>query len=546
MKRAIIVIATTLLMACMAPVCAGQKGPHIDRSGKKSVLIVNGKPFLAVAGESGNSASGSLQSMEALWPLVKSVNINTLLVPVCWDMIEPEEGKFDFSIVDGMIGQARENGIKLSFLWFGSWKNMVSSYAPSWVKLDRKRFPVLQDKNGGQVQMLSVFSDHNAKADAKAFAALMKHIKEVDADEQTVIMMQVENEVGYTGGERDFSDLAVKAYRSSVPKDLMSYLKSHEESLIPEFKQVWEDAGGRTSGSWAEVFGDNPAGNEIFMAYHYAKYIGQVVAEGKKEYDIPMFANAAIGRKDRLLSSYPCGGPLPFVMDIWQYAAPQLDAISPDIYYGDFDGHCRAYTQHDNPLIIPETRGGVVGIARAMLAYGNYGALCFSPFGIEGYVKDPIASAYPVFESFAPMILSAEPGVTMKAVMVDAENPLTTIELGGYRILCEFGHRGNIPEGEAAGSALIVKTGANEFYVMGQNISLQFSLVDRGSRNLVTGILDCEEGSFNDGVWQPWRRLNGDQIMNDYSFAEATLDGRSGNGLRFTGPGLQRVTLYQF
>lgn len=524
----------------------GQVGPHLDKHDGYSRLIVNGAPFLMIAGETSNSASGSLQYMETVWPLLKQTNINTALIPLCWDLIEPEEGEFDFSIVDGLIEGARANGLKIAFLWFGSWKNMVSSYAPSWIKLNRTRFPVLQDKNGGQVQMLSVFSDNNVNADARAFAALMKHIRSIDADQQTVVMMQIENEVGYNGGKRDWSDLAKTAYKSQVPKDLMSFLISNKDNLIPEFKAYWEDNGSRSSGTWAEVFGDTAEGNEIFMSYYYARYIGRVAEAGKKEYDIPMFVNASIGRQDRAIGTYPSGGPVPFVMDLWHFAAPEVDAISPDIYYGDFEGHCRAYTQQSNPLIIPETRGGVTGVARAMLAYGNHGAICFSPFGIEGYVNDPIVAAYPIFSSIAPLILNANPGITMKAVMVDKDTPVTTIVLGGYKILCEFGHRGNIPEGEDAGSALIVKTADNEFIAMGQNISLQFSLLERGRKNLVTGILECEEGSFVEGQWTPLRRINGDQIMNDYTFDVASLDGRSGNGLRFSKVGLQRVKFYNF
>lgn len=535
--------AAVLLPANFA---AAQSAPHIEKTDGVARLIVEDRPFLSIAGESSNSASGSLDYMESIWPALRQIHLNTLLVPLCWDMVEPREGEFDFTVVDGIISQARREGVKLSFLWFGSWKNMVSSYAPSWVKLNPRRFPLLQDKNGGQIQMLSVFSDNNVKADAGAFAALMRHIRSVDAAEQTVIMMQVENEVGYTGGERDWSDAARKAWRSAVPKELTDYLRTHRESLIPEFRAHWERFGARTSGSWAELFGDTPEGNEIFMSYHYAKYIGAVVAAGKREYAIPMFANAAIGRQDRKIASYPCGGPLPFVMDVWQCAAPQLDAISPDIYYGDFEGHCRAYTQNGNPLIIPETRGDDVGQGKALLAYAEHGALCFSPFGIEGYAGRSIGSFYADLQQLAPMILSRIPGKTMRAVMVGSDTPVQTLEIGKYHVLCEYGHRGNQPAGETVGYALILQDEDDSFYVYGRNISLQFSLVDRGRNKLVTGILDCEEGSIENGVWKPFRRINGDQIMNDYSFAAAYLDGRSGNGLRFGQAGVQHVRLYHY
>ena len=538
----------SFLMAVLLPAMSlpAQPAPHIEKTDGVARLVVEGRPFLAIAGESSNSASGSLGYMESIWPALRQVQLNTLLVPVCWDMLEPEEGKFDYSIVDGIILQARREGVKLVFLWFGSWKNMVSSYAPSWVKLDRNRFPLLQDKNGGQIQMLSVFSGNNIQADARAFAALMRHIREKDAAEQTVIMMQIENEVGYSFGERDWSDLAKRTWRSAVPKELTDYLQTHKESLIPEFRAHWESFGAKTSGTWAELFGDNPAGNEIFMSYYYAKYIGAVAAAGKREYDIPMFANASIGRQDRKIATYPCGGPIPFVMDMWQCAAPKLDAISPDIYYGDFDGHCRAYTQNGNPLIIPETRGDDIGLGRALLAYAEHGALCFSPFGIEGYAGRSIGSFYADMQQLAPQVLTHIPGKTMRAVMVGPDTPEQTLEIGNYRVLCEYGHRGNQPAGETVGYALILQDDKDSFYVYGCNISLQFSLTDRGRKNLVTGILDCEEGNFENGAWKPFRRINGDQIMNDYTFDKAYLDGRSGNGLRFGRAGTQYVKLYHY
>ena len=538
----------SLLLALTLPFlpAPAQNQPHIEKKGGVAHLVVQGKPYLAIAGETGNSASGSAAYMESLWPRLRQLNLNTVLVPVSWEMVEPQEGTFDFSIVDALVRQARREEVKLSLLWFGSWKNMVSSYAPSWVKLNRERFPLLQDKNGGQIQMLSVFSEGNVAADARAFSAMMRHIREIDAAEQTVIMVQVENEVGYSFGERDWSDLARRAWKAPVPRELTDYLRKHRRDLIPEFRSHWESLGARTSGSWAGVFGDSPAGNEIFMSYYYAKYIGAVVAAGKKEYDIPMFANASIGRQDRKIATYPCGGPIPFVMDVWQCAAPQLDAISPDIYYGDFEGHCRAYTQKGNPLIIPETRGDEVGIGRALLAYAEHGALCFSPFGIEGYAGGPICDFYRDLSTLAPLMLEREPGMTMRAIMVDSDTPVKTLEMGKYRILCEFGHRGNQPAGEQVGYALILQAGEDSFYVYGKGVSLQFSLLERGKKNLVTGILECEEGCFENGAWKASRRLNGDQIMNDYSFDSAFLDGRSGNGLRFGRTGLQYVKLYHY
>ena len=179
-------------------------------------------------------------------------------------------------------------------MWFASWKNSLSSYPPDWVKRDFERFPRAQTKAGRTVELLTPLSDANRDADARAFAALMRHVKEVDGQEHTVIMVQVENEVGMQGDSRDFSPLANKAFAGPVPKELMDYLQQHKDTLIPEFRQVWEAAGLKTSGTWEEVFGKSAVTDEIFMAWNYARYIGRVVEAGKAEYPIPMFVNAAL------------------------------------------------------------------------------------------------------------------------------------------------------------------------------------------------------------------------------------------------------------
>jgi len=125
------------------------------------------------------------------------------------------------------------------------------------------------------IELLSTFSDANRDADAHAFAAMMRHIKEVDGREHTVILIQLENEVGFQGGSRDRSPAANTAFAGPVPTELMDYLQQHKDTLIPEFRQVWEAAGFKTSGTWEEVFGESPATDEIFEAWSYARYMGR-------------------------------------------------------------------------------------------------------------------------------------------------------------------------------------------------------------------------------------------------------------------------------
>lgn len=528
---------------------AGTASPHLQTIGGVTRLMVDDKPFLSLAGELRNSSSSNLEYMESIWPKLVQMNLNTVLVPVSWELVEPEEGKFNFDLVEGLIREARNNNLKIIFLWFGSWKNMVSTYVPEWIKKHPERFPLYIGKNGERYQMLSSFSEENKRADSRAFAALMRHIKQIDSVEHTVIMMQVENEVG-TSGDRDYSKAATQVYESEVPEKLMSYLQKNKSSLIPEFEQVWAENGYKTSGNWAEVFGEGNYCDEFIMAWHLAGYIGDVIEAGKAEYDIPMFVNASVGRQDLKQGTYPTGGPVPLVMDIWRAAAPELDMLCPDIYFGDFTGLCQKYTQSGNPLFIPETRSGEWGAANALLAFANFNAIGFSPFAIDGRLEDPIGDKpipqlYGVLSQLSSLVLSSKAKRQMVAVSVDTANANTSVDLGDYQIDVDLRRSRWTSEKPELGYAILIEVKPDEFIAAGKNVNIQFSRKNKDDK--VTGILWAEEGKFENGNWVPGRRLNGDEIMVDYWFSKLFTEGKSGNGLKFNGAlNIQRVKLYNY
>ena len=176
--------------------------PHLRKQGTATQLVVDGKPFLMLAGELRNSSSSSSEFLKPIWPRLVAMHVNTVLSAIQWELLEPKEGQFDFAFVDSQIRDAQTYNLRLVFLWFGSWKNGVSSYIPAWVKTNQERFPRVQDKDGKGIETLSPLNPANRDADARAFAALMRHIKEVDTYHR-VVMMQVENEVGVLGDSRD-------------------------------------------------------------------------------------------------------------------------------------------------------------------------------------------------------------------------------------------------------------------------------------------------------------------------------------------------------
>ncbi len=215
--------ALGLCLACAA--VSAQDLPTVRIENGASQLLIHGKPFLALAGELGNSSAGTAAEADTILPRLEKLHFNTVLMPVAWGEIEPAEGQFDFSIPDHWIDVAREQHMHLVFLWFGSWKNAFSEYAPAWVLADTKRFPRAIAVDGQPLEILSTLGEQTARADAKAYAALMAHLREKDATELTVLFVQVENEVGTLGlGGRDRSADADKLFGEQVPAQLTACL----------------------------------------------------------------------------------------------------------------------------------------------------------------------------------------------------------------------------------------------------------------------------------------------------------------------------------
>ena len=410
--------------------------PHLKKQGKTTQLIVDDKPFLILGGELGNSSFTSVEYMEPIWPKLKTLNMNTVLAPVYWELIEPEEGRFDFGLLDQLIKKARSNDLKLVFLWFGSWKNSMSSHAPSWVKKNQVRFPRIKDEKGISHEILTPFSENNLLADLKAYQELMRHIKETDGNDHTVIMIQTENEIGMLPAARDHSVPANERFKENVPSELMQYLKRNKEILVPEFRELWAKNGFKESGTWEEIFGTDLQTDEIFMAWNFAKYTNSVVEAGKAVYPLPMYVNAALNRpQSKPGINYPSGGPLPHLMDIWKAGGPSIDFLSPDFYFPDLKHWCDLYTRQGNPLFIPEHRFDNTVAAKAAYSIGHYESIGFSPFSVESSgnpENDPLAKIYGVIDQLTPIITEHQGQDKIEGVLLDKQNQESVFQLGNY------------------------------------------------------------------------------------------------------------------
>jgi beta-galactosidase GanA len=519
--------------------------PSLRKQGDATQLIVNGEPKLLIAGELGNSSASSAAYMEPFWPKLKAMHLNTVLAPVSWELIEPEEGHYDWTSVDALIRDARKNDLKLVVLWFGAWKNSMSTYVPAWVKRNQTRFPRAETPNGRGVDILSAFSPETLQADARAFAALMDYIEKVDDKQNTIVMMQVENEIGMLPVARDYGPLAEAAFRQPVPPELTRYLEAHRDSLTPGMKRMWADRGAKMQGSWEEVFGAGDVGAEVFTAWHYARFANALTVAGKAAYPVPMYVNVALNRPGRAPGEYPSGGPLPHLLDVWKAGAPAADFIAPDIYFLSFVDIVNRYKRPDNPLFIPEAdnASNPTGPANAFYAIGELDAIGFGPFSIESIADEPgaLGEAYSVLTQLTPHILAAQGRNQMVGFKpeqaydgtVDYEPDVRT--LGDYRFTIAYAdiqRPTSTPETVGYGG-LIIQLAPEEFLIAGQGVIVTF---EAANEDALVGIESAYEGQFDTrGRWTPGRLLNGDQT-------------HQGRHIRL-GPGdwqIQRFKLYRY
>jgi beta-galactosidase GanA len=491
--------------------------PRLVKTNGVTQLYVKGKPFLILGGELGNSSASDPDYMRTIWPKLKSMHLNTVLAPVYWELMEPAEGSFDFALVDSMIAGARKQDLKLVLLWFGSWKNSMSCYAPEWVKLNQEKFERAKDSKGNGLEILSAFNKINLQADINAFTALMKHIAQVDAKENTVIMIQVENEIGMLTEAREYTDAANALFHRPIPAQLMDYLKKNKNVLVPELAANWQKNGFADTGTWEEIFGHSLATDELIQAWQYAQYTNAVAAAGKKVYDIPMYVNTALNYKKNNPGEYPSAGPLPHLMDIWQAGAPQIDFLSPDFYNPYFKFYCDLYIRRNNPFFIPEIRSEPDNAAKVFMTLGHYKGIGFSPFSIESVVApsdEPIAKSYALLQQLSPLILENQVSGKMDGVLLDSTFQKQELFMGNY--ILTISHEftlgwspGSKNPGWPESGGLIIQTGDKEFIIAGTGIVVTFSPATAVKQ--FVGILRADEGEYIDGKWKPGRRMNGDQ-----------------------------------
>lgn len=491
--------------------------------------IVDDLPFRAYAGEIHNSNASNLDFMDGhVWPYITDMNLNTLLYPVYWEKTEPQEGVFDFSLLEGITKKCQELDLKAIVLWFGLWKNSASTYVPRWVKQDQERFFRAEDKHGKKLNTISPVCENAVNADKKAFTALLSRLKQINAEKTTVIAVQIENEMGLLGSDRDYSEQASRQFHGLVP-----------EALMASF-------GIAQLGSYEELFEEDAS--EVFMTGAYTSALHTITCAGKEVYDIPMLVNAWIEKYPWRPGGYPSGGPISKYMHVWKQMVPEITALAPDVYVPEFEEVVVKYATDTNPLLIPEYRRDIYNISNAFHAFGKYNALCFSIFGIEDLSTPPelrlgifnpsvmatlnidmeawqINGTTKVLKEMYDILKNSEElrdaarkkGKLHSFARVNEMEKGTVIETKNYTFQIVYNA---IDKEKPKAAGMIIEVDENQFYIMGTSFKLRY--LPKKGMNHEIDILNYEEGKLNKGIWEMQRSLNGDEgyFIQFYDFPE--------------------------
>lgn len=489
--------------------------PKIKELNGIPTLYVENAPFFAYAGEVHNSSACSLEYMEKhVWDKIEGLYLNSLLVPVYWEQIEPREGEFQYDMVDGLLIQARQRGMRLVFLWFGLWKNGESMYVPGWMKRDSHRYFRVRKANGEKLNTISPFCEAAVEKDAAAFTSLMEHIRKQDEGCYTVIAMQVENEVGLLGSDMDYSKSAREKFGERIP-----------EAVAREYQ---------TGGTWTEAFGEDAG--ECFMAYYFGTALEKIALEGQRIYPLPCYANAWLKQHPWYAGSYPSGGPVKEMHRMWKLAAPSLFTLAPDIYVPYTANVMEEYSYPGNPLFIPEVRKDAVTASYCLYAFLQFHAICYSPFGIEDLgllpeeVERPSAevmaalninpavfeteggrkslgATYRLLQNMEPLYLKYRGTDAMQCYIRKSETDAGSyLRFKEYRVVIDY-IAGETAKPMAAG--VIFELSENCFLIAGMMSRLIF--LAKGNGNKKASIIKLQEGKLINGEWIPDRTLNGDE-----------------------------------
>ncbi len=520
--------------------------------------------FFSIGGQVNNSSSQSEETLERAITAIKKFEMNTLAAPLYWYQTEREEGVYDFGQIDFILKKARENQLKVVFLWFGTWKNGASHYVPEWVRADGKRFPWVKNAVGATTRILSPIGRETMEADGRAVAKVLAYIKEQNRDD-TVLAFQIENEPGLLGAPRDYGRESEEIFCSEIPEDMKKFLQSLKDG---ELFKIWKENGSLLDAPWKKTFG--LMAEEIFSAYCLASYVENVAAAGKKVYDLPLYVNVWVRETRSRIPGidYPSGGATSLVLDLWKYFAPHIDCLCPDIYFDDRDTYqmvCSRYSREDNVLYIPESHAdekNALHIFEAVEKHMLAGVHCFaidSTIDNDGNLKpecEQFRHTVKILASMKPLLEKYQGTGKIYAVVQQEWMESMFFDFGDFwghvyflnsitdepyiHLDCSHDDEEHV---KVRGKGLIVYTGNGEFFLAGDGFKLV--LIRKDNMEFITSSLRgfkyltarnhaykvVEEGEFNqEGDFVPKKVRCGDEsdmglwVYYDVGLVHAVLE----------------------
>lgn len=443
------------LLRCVDP------RPHFERRHSKELFYVDGKPFIALAVELPwyHTIYGryreTMDAYDYLYSAARRLGLNTIKVPVKWSQVEPRKGEFDFSYIDHVKAMAERNGLKVILGWFGHYasgragniyRNLTNEvWAPMDVIEDERAYPRAVDASGrAHHNAVSYDADAVIEREAAAFAAFMRHIREVDSNTRTVVMIQVENEIAVFGAnERD--------------------------------PGMWRDHSPRSNALFAAGgFRDDLK----YSAERFASnWLRRVTGAGGEEYPIPFYMDFIGGK----LAPWMVGGAPGEDAATYLKHCPFVKFIAMNLYvFGDatideLRRKIEEYRVSRNITAISETNSDRSPWAArlAFLAVGEYGAPLFCPWALnvsfpewgEPYVlangelangADGLRRAYVALRSALLPIALASGEDRLKVFLSHGREEVRDVR--GVRVAAING---------ADGQAMVIHSSDNEFLVIG-------------------------------------------------------------------------------
>ncbi len=482
--------------------------PHFEEANGRKVLYVDGRPFTVLAVEIPwwDLIYGRYRETETaydfLYSAAEKMSLNALKVPIKWSMIEPEKGIYDFSYLDHAKSLAEQHHLKLILNWFGHYAsgdgtiylNLTGElFAPMYIVSDEKTYPRAVDADG-VVHHNAASYDYEPiiEREIEAFRAFLQHIKDVDSQTHTILMIQVENEIAVFGVDRHNS-------------------------------KRWRDHSTAASKRFAEHgFTDDLKFSAWDLSYNW---IRRIVDAGAAVYPIPFFLNFVGGQ----VADWMIGGAPGEDVETYLKNCPNISLIGINSYFcAEWrpDNSCARPSQASidelrAPLLryrvgrnlpsITETNSGANSIASrlAYVAAGEFGAPIFSPWALTVSYPEPYApyvladgslangafllrDAYSSLSKVIPQISYYAASNKSKVFMarLSSQKFSQTEDVNGFKVTVT---------GEADGQVIALHPSDHEFLLVGYRASV--SLNDPAFRWPVMKAVHVEKGYWSGEHW---------------------------------------------